>query len=95
LLPTRTVRVPVVVPTIGTLPDALELVSVGAEPDTVNLIVPEGTAGPDHVATEALDLQHITGDSEAKSPLAIPPDVRLSSTATSEVLVTVDVRTRK
>jgi hypothetical protein len=57
LIPTRTVSVPVVVPTIGVLPETLELVNIRAEPDTANLIVPEGTAGPDQVPTEALDLQ--------------------------------------
>jgi YbbR domain-containing protein len=94
LMPTRTVRVPVVVPTIGTLPETLELVSLRAEPDSTNLIVPEGTAGPDQVPTEALDLRQIIGDSETRRPLAIPPDSHLPSNASSEVMVRVNVRAR-
>jgi diadenylate cyclase len=95
LMPARTVRVPVIVPTIGVLPQALELVSLGAEPDAASLIVPEGTAGPDQISTEAVDLRQITGDSEAKRPLAVPPDVHLPSNASSEVTVRVDVRPRQ
>lgn len=66
LQPTRTVRVPVVIPTIGVLPHPLELVGVRAEPEAVNLIVPQGTAGPDQVPTEVLDLRQISGDSEIR-----------------------------
>jgi uncharacterized protein (TIGR00159 family) len=95
LMPTRTVRVPVVVPTIGVLPETLELVGLQAEPDTANLIVPEGTAGPDQVPTEAVDLRQITGDSETKRPLAIPPDSHLPSDASSEVMVRVNVRAKQ
>lgn len=95
LQPTRTVRVPVVIPTIGVLPDPLELVGVRAEPEAVDLIVPQGTAGPDQVPTEVLDLRQISGDSEIKSPLAIPPDSHLPSDESSEVTVRVDVRARQ
>lgn len=95
LQPTRTVRVPVVIPTIGVLPETLELVDVRAEPEMVRLMVPEGTAGPDQVPTEVLDLRQISGDSEMKSPLAIPPDSHLSSDERSEVTVRVDVRVRQ
>lgn len=95
LVPARAVRVPVVIPTIGMLPETLELVSLRAEPGTASLIVPEGTAGPDQLPTEAVDLRQITGDSEAKRPLAIPPNVHLPSKASSEVTVRVDVRARQ
>jgi YbbR domain-containing protein len=95
LLPTRTVRVPVAVPTIGSLPETLELVSLRPEPDTVPLIVPEGTAGPDHIATEVIDLRQIGRDTEREMPLAVPPDSHLRSRARSEVTVRVDVRTRQ
>jgi YbbR domain-containing protein len=95
LQPTRTVRVPVVIPTIGVLPDPLELVGVRAEPEAVDLIVPQGTAGPDQVPTEVIDLRQISGDSEIKSPLAIPPDSHLPSDDSSEVTVRVDVRSRR
>jgi diadenylate cyclase len=95
LLPTRTVRVPVAVPTIGTLPDTLELVSLRAEPDAVPLIVPEGTAGPDHIATEVNDLRQIGGSTAKEMPLAVPPDAHLPSNARPEVTVRVDVRSRQ
>jgi hypothetical protein len=95
LLPARTVRVPVVVPTIGVLPETLELVSLEAEPDTADLLVPEGTVGPDQVSTEVLDLRQITHDSETKRPLAIPPDSHLPSNASSEVTVRVKVQARR
>lgn len=95
LQPTRTVRVPVVIPTIGVLTETLELVDVRAEPEMVSLMVPKGTAGPDQVPTEVLDLRQISGDSEMTSPLAIPPDSRLPPNQSSDVMVRVDVRTRR
>ena len=95
LQPTRTVRVPVVIPIIGILPDPLELVSGRADPDAVDRIVPQGTVGPDYVSTEVLDLRQISSDSQAKSPLAIPADSHLPSDESSEVTVRVDVRARQ
>lgn len=95
LQPARTVRVPVAVPTIGTLPDTLELVSVRAEPDVVPLIVGEDTADPDHIPTEVVDLRQIAGDTERETPLAVPPDAHLPSNGRSDVTVRVDVRSRQ
>ena len=95
LQPARTVRVPVAVPTIGTLPETLELISVRAEPDIAPLIVAEDTAAPDHLPTEVVDLRQISGDIERETPLAVPPEAHLPSNAQSEVTVRVDVRSRQ
>jgi uncharacterized protein (TIGR00159 family) len=95
LQPARTVRVPVAVPTIGALPDTLELVSLRAEPGAVPLIVPEGTAGPDHIPTEVIDLRQIAGDTAREVPLALPSDSHLPSNTQSEVMVRIDVRSRE
>jgi diadenylate cyclase len=95
LQPARTVRVPVAVATIGTLPETLELVSVRAEPDVVPLIVAEGAADPDHISTEVVDLRQVAGDIERETPLAVPSDAHLPSNARSEVTVRVDVRSRQ
>jgi YbbR domain-containing protein len=94
LQPTRTVRVPVVVPTTGVLPEALELVSLRAEPETIAMIVPEGAADPEQVFTEVLDLRQIRGDVQMARPLAIPADSRLRSEEQSDVTIHVDVRER-
>ena len=95
LSPTRTVRVPVAVPTMGTLPETLELVSLRAEPSAVPLIVREGTAGPDRIPTEVVDLRQIAGDTVKEMPLAVPADSHLPSRLPSEVTVWVDVRSRQ
>lgn len=88
------VRVPVVIPTIGALPESLELVSVRAEPDTVILRVPEGTMPPDQILAAPLDLRQITGDSTIDSQLVIPSDAHLPRDASTQVSVRVDVRAR-
>jgi hypothetical protein len=85
----------VAVPTIGALPDTLELVSLRAEPGAVPLIVPEGTAGPDHIPTEVIDLRQIAGDTAREVPLALPSDSHLPSNTQSEVMVRIDVRSRE
>jgi hypothetical protein len=61
----------------------------------VPLIVPEGTAGPDHIPTEVIDLRQIGGTIAKEMPLAVPPDAHLPSNARSEVTVRVDVRSRQ
>jgi hypothetical protein len=94
LQPTRTVRVPVVVPTTGVLPEALERVSLRAEPETIAMIVPEDAADPEQVFTEVLDLRQIRGDVQMARPLAIPADSRLRSEEQSDVTIHVDVRER-
>jgi diadenylate cyclase len=95
LQPTRTVLVPVAVPTVGVLPDTLELVSLRAEPNEVSLVVPEDAADPEHVSTEVVDLRQIAGDTTIQTPLAVPPDSHLPSNVRSEVEVRVDVRSRQ
>jgi hypothetical protein len=95
LQPTRTVRVPVAVPTIGILPETLELVNLQVEPTAVSLMVPEDGADPDHVPTEVVDLRQIAGDTAIQTPLAVPPDSHLPSNTRSEVTVRVDVRSRR
>lgn len=94
LQPTRTVRVPVAVPTTGTLPDTLELVGIRSEPEAVTLVVPDDAADPERVVTEPLDLRQITGDATRKMPLALPPDARLPSGDTTGVTVRIDVEPR-
>lgn len=95
LQPTRTVRVRVAVPTVGVLPDTLELVDIRVEPDAVSLIMPEDAADPDHVPTEVVDLRQITGDTTMETPLAVPLDSHLPSNTSFEVTVRVDVRSRR
>jgi hypothetical protein len=95
LQPTRTVRVQVSVPTVGVLPDTLELVSLRADPDAVSLIVPEDGTDPERVPTEVVDLAQVSGDVEKQAPLVIPPDSHLPANAPSEVTVRLDVRSRR
>jgi YbbR domain-containing protein len=94
LVPTRTVRVPVAVPTTGTLPDTLELLSILSEPSAVSLVVPESAADPEHVPTEVVDLRQIEEDITKETPLALPPDSQLPSNVPPEVKVRIDVRRR-
>jgi hypothetical protein len=94
LQPTRTVQVPVAVPTTGTLPDTLELVGISPTPEAVALIVPDDAADPEQVVTEPLDLRQIEDDTTKETPLALPPGSHLPSDVEAEVTVRVDVRRR-
>lgn len=89
---TRMARVPVVIPTVGALPDSLDLVGLDAKPDTMNFRVPENMTPPARVVTAPIDLGQITGDSTIDTQVVIPPDVYLPPDASADVSVRVAVR---
>jgi diadenylate cyclase len=81
---------PVVVRTVGELPDSLALV---AQERSVTVFVPEGTSSPpDRVPTQAIDLSRVTTESDITVPLLLPTGARLGRNQETEIVVEVQRR---
>jgi hypothetical protein len=89
---TQVVDVSVIVPTIGALPEGVELVSLQPRPATVSVIALEGDTPPARVLTQAVDLRQAGADVSIDSRLVLPPDTRLAGDQRNEVIIAVDVR---
>lgn len=85
---------PVHVPTRGSLPDSLELVSLQAEPDSVTVLAPEDH-GLSRLSTTPVSLDSVGGTVSMRRSLELPNGTVLPDPSSAEVTVHVTVRTRE
>jgi len=88
---TRTIEVPVAVPTVGSPRPGLTVAGLRTSPRTVPLLVPADATAPERVLTEALDLRRLSGDVSVTSRLVVPAGSRLANDVGTDVRIDVDV----
>ena len=79
------------VPSLGRLPDSLELVSLRAEPDSVTVLIPEGRF-LSQLVTEPVALDSVVQTGSIKRALVLPDGVLLPDQEIPEVTVHITVR---
>ncbi|MGI9174201.1 MAG: diadenylate cyclase [Rhodothermales bacterium] len=84
--------VPVRVRTSGVLPDSLELVTIQAEPDSIQLTLPANVDPPDSVMTQPLNLGEVTRSTDLQQPLMLPAWVESATEQTQQVRVVLGVQ---
>ena len=86
------VRVPVEVPTLGSLPGDLILSDLQPQPAQVTLMVRPDGPEPDRLLTEPIDLGTIQASGPVQRALILPVGSRLGPEEQSQVVVQVDVQ---
>ena len=89
--PLTSTLLPVRVLSRGRLPDSLELVSLRAEPDSVTVLLPEGSS-PSQLVTEPVPLDSVVQTGSIKRALVLPEGVLLPDQKAAEVTVHISVR---
>jgi diadenylate cyclase len=79
------------VPSRGRLPDSLELVSLRADPDSVTVLIPEGSS-LSQLVTEPVALDSVVQTGSIKRALVLPDGVLLPDQRIPEVTVHITVR---
>lgn len=93
--PMQRVKARVVVRSQGSLDDALALVSLTAQPDSITVLVPRGTEPLREVRTELVDLTPVRSDTTMNRLVVLPQEARLVDQRGAEVRVRVDVERRQ
>jgi diadenylate cyclase len=94
-IPTKTIPLPVSVPTTGKLPKGMKLVSIEVNPATVMVITPaEGDHIPKSIKTETVDLSDINSTTSLNIELIIPEKLKLPPEEDNNVSVTVNIKKR-
>lgn len=83
---------PVTVPTVGNLPNQLELTELNMDPDSVTINVQQGTAVPDSLTTEPVDLAEIEESTEVERSLILPSGINLPEGSSRSITISIKVQ---
>ena len=87
---------PVEVPTRGTLPNRLSLISVAPAKDSISVMAVDSTGSiPGSLLTQPIDLSTLDSSSELLLDLIIPENIRLPDTTSRQISVAVKVKAKE
>lgn len=86
------VTLPIKIPTVGSLPNQLELTELNTDPDSITINVQLGTAVPDSLTTEPVDLSEIEESTEVERPLVLPSGINLPEDTSRNVTIAIKIQ---
>ncbi|NGP76017.1 hypothetical protein G3570_05210 [Balneolaceae bacterium YR4-1] len=88
--------IPIEIPTRGTLPGRLSLISIKPERDSMNVFAVDSTRQvPRSLLTEPVDLSSIEASTELPRNLVIPENIRLPDTTSRQIGVAIKVKAKE